>query len=324
MTFGELQQDVYADTGANNPAPAPGTVDRIARYLNRAHREILTEHGLIRLRHTGMPLTFTSEADRLLYGLPSSLASVRSITERDTHRLLVPMTLDELRFSDPALTSSGTPHGFIPIGYKPIQEAPLSTGLWVASSSSSDTAIVAQIRGVLSGGSTTSDQTATLSGTSRVAVGTFTDYVDVLEFTINSHASGMISLYDAASSGNTLAEIPIGQATSRYFVVQLYPTTTDGVVYYVDGVYRILTMAEAQDQPQLPEEFHDLVSLRAKELEFIKANDQRALVCRADYESGLSKLRYWVSCHGAEVPVVARRTQPRASRYGGMFPLGPF
>ncbi len=325
MTFGELQIDVYEDTGANNPMPTTQTVARISKNINKAHRKILTEPGLIRLRHTGMPIQFDTEADRFLYGLPPSLSSVRALTERDTTRILFPKTIDEIREEDPGFTRQDTPWAFVPIGYKVIQRAPDSTGLWVASTSSSDSTPVVQVVGVRASSIISAEESATLTGTTRVALGTITDYVDVISLSVSQTCVGVVSLYDAAASGNVLAEIPIGAQTSQYFMLQIYPTPSDVVTYYVDGTYRIVTLQDAQDTPQLPEEFHDMLSDYAKEQECIKAGEgQKALYWRSEFDGKLPKLRQWVSSQGAETPVISRRFTPRVSRYGANMPVGPF
>jgi hypothetical protein len=323
MTFRELQEDVYEDTGANNPAPQPDTQARIRKNLNKAHRKILTDSALVRLRHTANPLTFASAANRAFYGLPASLEAVRAITERATMRRLLPMTLDEVRDRDPGLTTADTPTWFVPIGYKCVANVPSSTGLWAVSSSASDTTQTVQVAGVRS--AIAADDVAVLTGTSRVAIGTVTDYVDVLAFTLSSLAVGTVSLYDAASSGNLLAEIPIGQLSAQYFMVQIYPTPAAAVTYYVDGTYRVLTLSEAQDVPQLPDAYHDLLSHYAKEQECIKQKDgQAAMYWRNEFNELMSKLRHRVGTQDGDAPVVSRRTSPRASRYGANYPIGPF
>lgn len=325
MTFDELQLDVYEDTGANNPTPSEQTITRIAKNLNKAHRKILTDPHLIRLRHTAAPMTFASVANRAFYGLPSALVSLRKLTERSTMRCLWPKTIDEVREEDPGLTTADTPSWFVPIGYKAVSNVPNSARLWAVSSSISDTTQTVQISGVRSGTGLAADASATLSGSSRVPVGSFIDYVDVLTFTISATALGVVSLYDDQFSGNLLGEIPIGQLSTQYFMIQLYPTPAAAVTYYVDGVYRIPTLMEAQDVPLVPESFHDLLSLYAKEQEMLKSGDtMKAAMWRNEYEEGMMKLRHWVGTQGGDTPVVHRQPRRRVSRYGGNYPTGPF
>lgn len=321
MNLGELLSDLYIAFDVQ-AAPATAVTTRFSGFLNKAHRAIIREPGLLRLRDTLSPLTFASVSGQAIYGLPNSLATIKAITERANNRDLDEMTVPELRANDPGLTSTGTPWAYVPLGYRPIQYVPASTGVWAASSSASDTTQTAQINGVRAAGLPTGDLQSTLTGTSRVAIGsTITDIVDLQTISISAVAVGIVSFYDAATNGNVLAQIPIGKTYPQYFCVQLYPAPTSAITYYVDGQLQILDMDDTQDVPMIPFEFHDLLLPYARMLEYERTgDDSRSQMARLEYQTGLSRLKYYISSMPSEIPVMGRPTTRRFSRFGPWAP----
>lgn len=320
MTVGDLLSDLYRDFNFG-ASPDAIITTRLKGYINKAYNALLREPSLARLRDTTAPLTFASVANQAIYGLPSQLSRISAITERDNDRDLESMTLDTLRRSDPGLTSTGTPWAFVPLGYGPTKYTPASTGIWAASSASGDTTQVVQINGVRSNGLPTGDITATLTGTSRVQLGTLTDYVELQTVTISAVGTGLITLYDASSSGNTLAEIPIGQLYPRYWRVQLYPMPESAITYYVDGTYNIPILDDTVDVPMLPEEFHDLLAAYARMREYEKQGDlERNQLAEQEWTTGVNRLKHKVATSGAETHVLGRPMRRRFSRLGPWAP----
>ncbi len=320
MTLGDLRTDVYADIGLT-ASPPTAVANQIDRYINKAHRMILREPGMSRLRDTLEPLTFASASGRYIYGLPASLSRIRAVTERDTDRNLEPMTLNELRLVDPGFNATGTPWAYVLHGYRPIKYVPASTGIWAASSSAADTTQVARINGTRTTGLASGDQTATLTGATRVALGSFTDYVDVTSIALSAVGAGLVSFYDAAAAGNTIAEIAIGQTVANYFVIQLYPQPTATITYYVDGTLKIPTLDNAAEAPLIPEEFHDLLAAYARMRWYETTTEQaKAGEAKEEYAIGLSRLKHYVASQPAEIPILGRPHRRRFSRYGSWFP----
>jgi hypothetical protein len=258
---------------------------------------VLRDPSMARLRESmGVSVTFASEADRALYGLPSAVQAVKHITERDNDREVTGMTLADLRAVDPALSTSGTPERFVPIGYKPLSRpfAAAGSGLWVVSASASDTGVF-HANGVRAGGLMTGDLQVTMTGTTRAQVGTLTDIVDLQMVSLATAAVGVISLYDAAADGNVLAQIGIGQKAPHYFVVQLWPTPSAVTTYYVDATFRVVELDDTTDLSSLPDEFHDVLSAYGRMKEYEKMNDERLPLAASEYERGLKALRWAVN-----------------------------
>jgi hypothetical protein len=323
MTFGEIQTDVKVDVGLTASPPTP-VAARIKRNINKAHRMVLRDPGLSRLRDTLEPLSFASEANLAIYGLPAAISVPRCLTERDTDRQLDPMTLTEYRRMDPGLTaSSATPWAFVPLGIRQVKRVPTQatgSGLWIASADAADVGQVATINGIRLGGLQTGDVTAALNGVTRVQFGALTDYVDIQSISLASVAVGIVSIFDAAVAGNTLAQIPIGATSPQYFVIQLVPTPSAVITYYVDGTLRGLEMDDDNEVPLLPEEFHDILADYARAREYEKMGDQRLAGALQMFNEGMNRLRYYVSCLPAPAPTLGGGSNRQYSRYGPNFP----
>jgi hypothetical protein len=301
-------------------SPATEVTTRLGNHLNEAHRQILREPSLQRLRDVAGAVTFASESGRAYYGLPPVLSDIRAITDRTNDRRLRTLTVTDVRSGDPGLDATGTPYGYIYWGIRAIKRLPASTGLWVVSSSAADTTQTAQVNGVRSGGDLTGDQTGALNGATRVAIGSLTYYVDVLQISLSAVAAGVVDIYDAAVSGNVIASIPVGHKSPQYLGVSLYATPTAAITYYVDGPARVLDMDDAQDAPLLPEEFHDLLVHGALLLEYQKRDDPRRQAALEHYKRGLSHLKHHLAAGPDDMPVMGRPNTVRTSRLGAWFP----
>lgn len=319
MTLGDLLGRLYERLSYQS-TPAAAVTTRLTNLLNDAQRRILRTPGLERLRPTTTGLTFASVAAQTIYGLPPVLASVRTITDRTNNRLLTSLSLDELRGTDPGLTASGTPSAYVFFGFKPYAQPPVSTGLWAVSSSAADTGgPKVQINGIRSGGIVTGDVEASLTGITRVAIGSFTDYVDLQSIALSAACAGVVSIYDAASNGNLIAQIQIGKLTAEYLSIQLYPTPATAITYYVDGVEKSPDMDDSYDSPVLPEDFHEMLVPAALCIEYEKNDDPRLQLAQMLYQRDLSQLKYWVASQG-ETHVFGRAPSARFSRLGSWTP----
>ena len=319
MTLQEMRADVYDDLN-QGPTPGADMEARVTRLINRAYRAILREPGLSIVRGTLNPFTFTTEDGRSIYGLPSSVLRIRSITERDSDRRLVEVSLDEIRARDPGMTESGTPWAYTVLGHRVIQEPPVSTGLWVVSASASDTTQAIQVAGIRAGGLLAPEVSANLNGTTRVAIGSLTDYVDVTSISLQQACVGVVSIYDAASGGNVIAEIGVGQISPRYLCVQLYPPPTAAVVFYADGDEPVPVLNGQNDVPILPEEFHDVITAGAKMFNAENSADaMRYQMWKRHYDLGLSRLKSFLS-QPDTVAILGRPSSSAYSRAGAWYP----
>jgi hypothetical protein len=319
VTFAELLAELYDDLGYQS-SPAAAVVTRIKRRLNRAHEAVLSEPGLASLLNG--TLTFASVASQARYGL-SNVAEIKAITTATSDRRLIRRSESWYRATNPDPASNeGTPAYFIPIGHVAVAQVPATTGtgLWVVSSAAGDTTQTATIDAVRVGGYPHSPSAASLNGTTRVQVGTLTDYIDVTQFQLSAVGAGDISLYDAAANGNLLAVIPRGQTSSRYFGFYLSQTPSAAETFTVTVEHEILPLVNDDDEPLIPQKFSRILGMRARMREYEGKDDERFKVAAAEYQETLLRLKAHVN--GAGDPLVPGGTVAGRSDLGGQYPAG--
>lgn len=320
MTLSELLAELYDDLGYQS-SPPQAVVTRLKRRINTAHEAIHAEPGMTSLRYGS--ITLDSVASRARYGL-SNVASVRTITDATNDRRLGTQSLGWYRTTNPdPPNNEGTPEVVIPFGLVAVAQVPASTGtgLWAVSSSASDTVPTVTIDAVRVGGYPHSPTAVALTGTSRVQIGTLTDYVDVTQFQLSAACVGDITLYDASASGTVLAVIPRGQTTSRYWGFLLSPTPTDAVTYVFDVVYELLPLVNDTDEPRLPRLFHRLPGIGARMREYEGKDDDRYQKAAMEYTRELQKLKYAQHPEDA-VMVPGGGVAGEGSNLGPMYPSG--
>ena len=272
-------------------SPATEITTRYTAFLNEAHRRLLTQPGMERLRDD--IITFASVASRAIYGLPPSIARVKGIHQRSNMRQLRYLSLDELRREDPGLTSSGTPDFWTPIGYQPVALQPADASeIFVKSTAAGDTG-TAYLEGIRTGGYPRT-LSVTMTGTTAVSLSAvITDLIAVTKFYLSAAAVGTVTLHEDSGAGTELARIPIGGVFARYHGIQLWPTPSAVETFYVDHTRVIPDLVNGTDEPLLPEDFHWLMVTGALKREYEKKDDSRYRQTVADEADGLRAFRAW-------------------------------
>lgn len=328
MNLSQLSTAVYRRVKLAD-SPSQADVTRIQQYLNLWYREILASPGMERLRDT--TLTFPTVATQKKYGLPQALVKIRDLYDLTNQRRILPRTMDWLRNVDPGLTAvSSFTENWIPLngwGAEAVELTSTGVGLWVVSDSASDTTQKAfvettRLNGVRGGIAVSAG--STVNGTTRVAVGSVTDHIEIVKFYLDSACVGAVSLFDAASNGNLLSSITPGQTNARYYMIQLYPTPSAVITVSVDCQRSIQDLTKATEEPLLPEDFHHVLVHFACYEEWINRDDSRA---KDEYGRGLKvlgdlKKALLTSPDEIFVQRGPRGTPERVSRLGGYFPAG--
>src|SRR3990172_8291950 len=163
-----------------------------------------------------------------------------------------------------ALTASTATYSlWIPLRGSPALRDIGGTGLWVVSSSATDSNVNVNVETIDANNSLTAT-TANTDGTTRVQVGTATNHQRLLRFSADAAAVGVLSLYDAATSGNQVSVITLGRTNANFLVIALWPTPAAADTLRLDYITWIRDFSQAYDDPQLPHDFHYLVSLGGK------------------------------------------------------------
>lgn len=317
MNLTAILAEMYRRT--NSGAAPDGTVTtRFTSFVNVTHRELLGIPGMDELRDG--QITFASVASQAVYGLPPSISRIEAITDRTTQLRLRQRSLDDIRSSDPGLVQTGPPDSWTPRGLQQVAIQPSAAAeLFVKSASASDTAIIAYIEGVRTGGYPKA-LNVTLTGTTAVTFSAaFADFVEVNKFYLSTAAVGVVTLTQTSGAGAELARIQIGQTYARYLGIQLYPTPTSAITYFVDYVRTTPDMSIGSDEPLLPEDFHWLLVEGALLKEWVKRDDDRRVDAERSYTRGVSHLKYFVNCPADFLPVRSGRA-PERSRFGAFYP----
>lgn len=320
MTFAAILADVYRRL-LLPVTPSSADTTRLKAFVNETHRDLLTSPGLDRLRDDA--ITFNSVAAQAQYSLGQAVARIKSIYMPTTNLWrLQEMSLNDLRRVDPGLTATGNPEYWVPIGYAEVSAQPaVPTGIWAVSTAAGDTSQTVHIEGTRTGAYFTGDQSALLTGTARVQIGTFTDIVNVDKFYLSAVGVGSISLYDAVTAGNELARIPIGFTAVRNFIIQLYPTPQAVIALALDYTRKMLDMVQDDDEPFVPADFHDLLSIGCRMKEYEYRSDERLPQMEKQFAKRRSDLFQWVQ-NPPDYRPVPGATPIRESNLGGFYPPG--
>lgn len=315
MTFQEILQDVYRRTNKNTPDPETAT--RIMAFVNQRHRSLLTMPGIDQFRDSTS--TFTNTAAVARVALPQALTRVKAIVDTTAGRRLTEKSKDWLRTVDPQQTS-GTPTTYIPSGYEAVAVQPSNASqIWVKSSSASDTS-TAYIQGIRTGGILGS-ASVTMTGTTAVQLGSLSDWIEITKFYVSLTAVGSITLHEDSTVGTELAQITIGRTRPYYFVVLLWPTPASAVTYTIDFTRELLDLVHDTDEPYLPTDYHDLLSIGARMDEYEKMDDTRYGAAKSQWKEKFDSLQYFI--HGrASERLIPRSTSGRSgvNDVGGFYP----
>lgn len=321
MTFNELVQDFCRRTNFNS-APTNEIRERAESFLNDTLQEIVSEPGVSAWIARHEPdLTFASVANQWAYGLKGSAGRISGIRDRTTQVTLDQMSLEEWRAVCPDPTVfTGTPGYWIPYGTVAVALQPSNAShIFFKSTSASDTQ-TAFLEGIRTGGYPYRGQ-VTLTGVTGVDIDTnISDFVEVTKVYLSSPAIGAVTVLEDSGSGTELARIPVGQTTTFYQGVILYPTPAAAITYYVDSERDLPRMIHQADIPPLPVSFHRVLVDGALWREYEKRSDEREATALRRYQKGLSDLRYYVTCPPDFLPVAGRASSRERSRLGGFYP----
>ena len=276
MNLQTLQYTVYEQLGFEVVANVPTVVrDRVLRYLNSTQREVLTKKGIgTKLRRASM--NFSTVAGSPYAVLPQSAVSIFGVTDRTNGNALDTATIAEIEMMDPHQTSTAAhPRAFAVVSFNAqVAKDPSAAGqLTAVSDDAADGATKTVFVEVERTGGYFRAASVALNGVTPVNVGP-ADSLTVSKFYIalaaggTTTAAGNILLKDGA--GNEIARIPPTRSYPRYTKLQLYPIPSAVAVLHVDVELHIEDMAQASDEPYLPEDFHDILESGALKREYKK------------------------------------------------------
>ena len=328
MNLYTMQTALYQRLKFATPPSDSTVTTRLNTFLNESQREIVGMTGMGRLRRE--VLSFTCTANSPFAAMPASVERIITIQDRVNQIILDEVDIQDIRFDDPGLTATSTlPYEYAVYDYAAATATDPTTAdkLFVKSDSASDgSSITAYIEGFVTGGYY-QKASAVMNGTTAVQFGTLTTWTTITKFYISLTAGGTvtatgnITLNQTSGSGTELARLAPGYDYGRYVRIHLYPVPTQVNTYYADVELHIEDMANAGDEPYLPEDFHwILVSMAlAKEYQY-RENWTSYESELGRYRNGLGDLQLYLKRRGG-VALGDRRRRP-FSQLGPDFPAG--
>jgi hypothetical protein len=312
LTFLQLQDQTLRACGHTTAATSePRT--RVKAEINAWQRRILTRPGYSRLLRDSEN-TFTTVAGQRVYGLGMQLGrllGIQAVTDRTVLALRDTAWLRRVG----VISSSGTASAYVPRGWFPVQTNPtIATGIFANSSSVADTTQIVDWEFTAASLNRIAGQT-TLNGTTPVQLGTSTTVVEVVRLSLRTPAAGIVEIGTTPGSGNVLT-LPIGQLSSRFLHVELFPSPSSALEYRIDFTREIADMVNDTDQPLLPPDYHHLLAMGAEYDEWRKLSDDRMVPTKQDLENEIRSLNAWVW----DLPDDSQLGRIPVSRLGGAYP----
>lgn len=292
MTLENILASLYRKLGFS-VSPPTEVKERMTSFVNEIHRRTMGMPGMSHLRQG--QITFASVASTAQYSLPQDVARIVNVRDATNDLTLRGTSWEWYTAQEPDPTAmTGTPECWVPAGFSAVASQPSNaSALYVDSTSASDTG-TCFVEGIRTGGYPFS-QAVTMTGTTAVAIGSWTDILAVTKFYLSTSAVGTVTLVEDAEGGTELARIPIGQSSSRYLRIALWPCPSSAITYTLDYQRQIPDMLSPHDEPWIPADFHWVIEAGAKMLEYEKQDDRRYPAARDEYYKGIRDLKWFVN-----------------------------
>lgn len=319
MTFRELQDTCLRELGYDPASLSTEPRERVKDRLNHWHRRLLTRPVLSRWMRQASSVTITSVSGTAQYAVPFSVSQIVAIRDETNDRALPCVALDTIRQADPGLTATGVSDVWALVGQRPVYGQPATAvPIYCKSTSALDTMTVHLE--YLTSNHVQKRASATLTGATAVAIGS-DSVLEVLGWDLSTVPAGEVTLHETSGSGTQLGSIPAGMTTTARLWIQLYPTPNSAITYNLDVVRRLTDLMRDGEEPLLPRDFQDVLSLGVLADEWRRKGDlERSALMRQDYEGRLKDLEWWVWNQPAYSPGAPSLDAP--SRLGPWFPAG--
>lgn len=320
MTLAEIEQDIY-DRHGYQASPPTEIVRRIRRFVNESHKELLGKKWASSFRRT--ILTFSSVADSPFAVIPQAASRIRTISDRVNNYPLTEVSLEDIRYDDAGLMSSGNPNSFVILNYSATtgRDPSAAAELFLISDEAGDVQ-TAYIEGIRTGGYPQS-KTVVLTGVAAVSISAaVTDWIAITKFYLSTAAIGTVTLHQTSGVGTELSRINPGRTYARFTRLHLFPTPSSVQTFYADVDRQVLDMSIATDEPLIHEDWHWLLVAGACSKEYGKRErEAEASRERSRFDTGLRDMQVFLSQRAspADGP---NRSYPNHSQLGPQFRTG--
>jgi hypothetical protein len=232
-------------------------------WLNMAQDDIAT---YLDPSHLVVPYTFTSTSGVRKYYLDQveflKILSLRDVTNNID---LEERSMQDIESFDPTYQDTGTSRLYVPHGYEYVRTHLSVAGtISIASSSASDITQYVRINGLISGAPDT-ESIGPLNGVASVAGSKTWDVGSVNTLTIFSAVKDAVTVgrVTVTSGSDTLAIIPPNLFAEERQPVFLWPEPSATNTYRGNALRRPRKMVNAEDFPDYPPAYHELVLIGA-------------------------------------------------------------
>lgn len=325
MNLGQIETAIYDRIGSGANADS-ATVRRVRRAINDAHKKILGKRGFSRLRRA--VLTCSSVANSPYMVLPQAASKIIVISDRSNNRNLLPVSVQDLRYADPGVTSSGAVpnhYAIISFGAAVAAQPSVADSLFIISDSAVDgSGLAVTVEGITTGGYQRR-ASVTLNGLTGVNINSaITTWEFVQKFHLSGAAKGNVTLRQTSGAGTELSHIPPGHTNARYTQVHLSPTPTAAQVFYCDIELYVSDMMSPNEEPLLPDDYHWILGEMVMCREYLK-KEKPQLYKLSDMATreGMSDLKAHLASRGGVSTAGQRRSGGGGfSQLGSYFPAG--
>ena len=232
-------------------------------WLNMAQDDIAT---YLDPAHLVVPYTFTTVASTRKYFL-DQIEFLKIFSMRDATNVidLEEKTMQEVEAFDPDYSDQGTSRYYVPQGYEYVRAQPSAAGtVSIVSSSASDTTQRVRINGLVSS-APTSENIGVLNGTTTVTGTTSWDAGTVNTLTIFSAVKDATTVgrITVTRGSDTLAIIPPSLFAEERQPIFLWPEPSAANTMRGHALRRPRKMVNAEDFPDYPVAYHELVLIGA-------------------------------------------------------------
>lgn len=266
MILSSIQTGTYDKLGLET---SPGTVivARILRNLNLAYREIMSDPVFKLLRNRTLAVTTVANSPNCV--LPQVATEIYKLVNRTNQKELDEMDLNWIRTQDPGQSqSTTTPSVYAVVGHQlPFaRRVSASAQLYVDSTAAGDTQ-TAYVEVVTAQGYVR-QASVTVNGVTEAAIGP-ADTLEVIDFYLSSAAVGEVTLLQG-SGGTELSRIGIGRTRAKYTMLEIFPYTSEALTLYADCQLEITDLANATDEPFVPDDYCEAIMWGAVKREAYK------------------------------------------------------
>lgn len=259
---------------------------RIDYWLYLAEQRVVREIDLDQLL---IPYNISTVVSTRDYYIPTLYRRIRHINDvTNNNASIEEVSIRELTSYDPDGNQTGNISKYAVMGIHEVSAQPLAASvISIVSSSASDTSQTVKLAGY-NANQVYIEETLTLNGT--IAVTGTTSFTELIEVRKSADTVGIITVSD--DDPVVLTRIPFNEHRMQYMKLRVFPIPDSIDTIHIYSYRKPLIMEDAQDTPDIPEEWVELLLKIA--LEFGAYDNQDFdlyFKLRDENELGLMKLK---------------------------------